>query len=200
MAEAIPSDSDKGQLLSNPTQARTGLTPLVQQRSGALGLCNILPQGEDGGRDVGCLLGQVVGADQPGTLDVAPVQMLQTQRGRLRQASAARALPQALADLSDLLATWHASEPVPGRTVEALPGHPNDKPIAAETAQAAYKAQHRPPLDEALVSPQSGPTGGLARQPWRIEWNADFLTLAHPTPAGLSAGQLGPMHSTPKSV
>ncbi|WP_295952536.1 hypothetical protein [Rhodoferax sp.] len=106
------------------------------------------------------------------------------------------ALPQALADLSDLLAAWHASEPVPRRAVDALLG---DIPVDAEYAHVAYKAQLLPLLGDAQACQLPGATGDLARQPWRVEWSTDFLTLDHPTLAGVSAGQLHPVESTEKS-
>ena len=74
---------DTGLLLWDETQRRTSLTPLAQQLSGVLGAFNTSPQGADGDGDLAMLLGQVVGADQLGTLDAAQVQMLQAQLGRL---------------------------------------------------------------------------------------------------------------------
>ena len=96
------------------------------------------------------------------------------------------ALPQALADLSDLLASWDAS---PRRAVDALLG---DAPLDAEYAHVAYKAQLLPLLGDAQACQLPGATGDLARQPWRVEWSTDFLTLDHPTLAGVSAGTLHP--------
>lgn len=332
---------DTGLLLWDETQRRTSLTPLAQQLAGVLGVFNTAPQGED---DLASLLGQVVGADQLGTLDAAQVQMLQAQLGRLhaefedaiasgsefrlreartRYDRAARlidkastaiatiignahghvtmeraaralgqaqsrllamasqfnralqqvdrqrvtlgttgitstdvkrwlqtlaapehllqdalshhvglvalaphelldvteaeferdrptlglpdalplsqaapvgelsavALPQALADLSDLLAAWHTHEPTPRRAVDALLG---DIPLDAEYAHVAYKAQLLPLLGDAQAVQLPGATGDLARQPWRVEWSTDFLTLDHPTLAGVSAGTLHP--------
>lgn len=74
---------DTGLLLWDETQRRTSLTPLAQQLSGVLGAFNTSPQGADDHGDLAMLLGQVVGADQLGTLDAAQVQMLQAQLGRL---------------------------------------------------------------------------------------------------------------------
>lgn len=82
------------QLLAwDDSQRRTSLTPLAQQLSGLLGpllaqapLPDDEPALADAGLDGGelaSLLGQVVGADQLGTLDVSQVQMLLAQLGRL---------------------------------------------------------------------------------------------------------------------
>lgn len=104
------------------------------------------------------------------------------------------ALPQALADLSDLLASWDAS---PRRAVDGLLG---DISLNAAYAEVAYKAQLLPLLGDAQACQLPGATGDLARQPWRVEWSTDFLTLDHPTLAGVSAGQLIPVETTEKSA
>ncbi len=96
------------------------------------------------------------------------------------------ALPQALADLSDLLASWDAT---PRRAVDGLLGA---IPLHAAYAEVAYKAQLLPLLGDAQACQLPGATGDLARQPWRVEWSTDFLTLDHPTLAGVSAGTLHP--------
>lgn len=333
---------DTGLLLWDETQRRTSLTPLAQQLAGVLGVLNTAPPGDGEDGDLASLLGQVVGADQLGTLDAAQVQMLQAQLGRLhaefedaiasgsefrlrearkRYDRAARlidkastaitaiighahghvtmeraaralgqaqsrllamasqfnralqqvdrervtlgttgitstdvkrwlqtlaspehllkdalshpvglvalaphelldvteaeferdrptaslpdalpesqvapvgelsavALPQALADLSGLLAAWHADTASPRTAVDALLG---DTPQDAAYAEVAYKAQLLPLLGDAQACLLPGATGDLARQPWRVEWSTDFLTLDHPTLAGVSAGQL----------
>jgi hypothetical protein len=62
------------------TQRRYDITPLAQKLSGLLGTLNTDNFDDD---DLAGLLGQVVGADQLGTLDASQVQMLQAQLGRL---------------------------------------------------------------------------------------------------------------------
>jgi hypothetical protein len=62
------------------TQRRYSITPLAQRLSGLLGTLNNDTADTD---DLAGLLGQVVGADQLGTLDANQVQMLQAQLGRL---------------------------------------------------------------------------------------------------------------------
>ncbi len=335
---------DTGLLLWDETQRRTSLTPLAQQLSGVLGVLNTAPSGDDD--DLASLLGQVVGADQLGTLDPAQVQMLQAQLGRLhaefedaiasgsefrlrearkRYDRAARlidkastaiaaiihhadghvameraaralgqaqsrllamasqfnralqqvdrqrvtlgttgitstdvkrwlqtcaapelllhgalaqpvapillsphelldvteaeferdrptqglpdalpasqaapegelsaiALPQALADLSDLLARWSLG---PRTAVDALLGA---DPLATAYAEIAYKAQLLPLLGDAQAVQLPGATGDLARQPWRMEWSTDLLTLDHPVLAQVSAGTLHPTEESP---
>lgn len=61
------------------TQRRYNITPLAQRLSGILGTLN----NDTVDDDLAGLLGQVVGADQLGTLDANQVQMLQAQLGRL---------------------------------------------------------------------------------------------------------------------
>ncbi|UUZ78112.1 hypothetical protein LP414_15430 [Polaromonas sp. P1(28)-13] len=61
------------------TQRRHGITALAQQVAAVLGPLN---NGQDDDELAG-LLGQVVGADQLGTLDGRQIQMLQAQLGRL---------------------------------------------------------------------------------------------------------------------
>lgn len=61
-------------------------------------------------------------------------------------------LPSPLADLSDLLVTWHASETVPRRAVNPLLGTPDNQPYVHRFAEASVR-------------------------PWRVEWNSDWLTL-----------------------
>ena len=63
------------------TQRRYNITPLAQRLSGLLGTLNNDTVDDDD--DLAGLLGQVVGADQLGTLDANQVQMLQAQLGRL---------------------------------------------------------------------------------------------------------------------
>jgi hypothetical protein len=338
---------DTGLLLWDETQRRTSLTPLAQQLAGVLGMLHTAPSGgngEDG--DLASLLGQVVGADQLGTLDPAQVHMLQAQLGRLhaefedaiasgsefrlrearkRYDRAARlidkastaiaaiiqhadghvameraaralgqaqsrllamasqfnralqqvdrqrvtlgttgitstdvkrwlqtcaapelllhgalaqpvapillaphelldvteaeferdrptqglpdalpasqaapvgelsavALPQALADLSDLLASWSPGpHDAPRRAVDALLG---TDPLQAAYAEVAYKTQLLPLLGDAQAVQLPGATGDLARQPWRMEWSTELLTLDHPTLAQVSAGTLHPI-------
>lgn len=76
-------------------------------------------------------------------------------------------LPQALADLSDLLVAWHAREPVPCRTVPALQEHPDGSRLDTEYHHPAYQAPRAPLLGDAQTRP-----------PWRVEWSSDFLALA----------------------
>jgi len=71
---------DSNLLLWDETQRRYSLTPLAQQLSHILGTLNTDPQADD---DLAGLLGQVLGANQLGTLDAGQVQMLQAQLGRL---------------------------------------------------------------------------------------------------------------------
>ena len=71
---------DSNLLLWDETQRRYSLTPLAQQLSHILGALNTDPQADD---DLAGLLGQVLGANQLGTLDAGQVQMLQAQLGRL---------------------------------------------------------------------------------------------------------------------
>lgn len=99
------------------------------------------------------------------------------------------ALPQALADLSDLLVAWHANEPATRRAVDALLG---DTPLDAEYAHVAYKAQLLPLLGDAQAVQLPGATGDLAQRPWRVEWSTELLTLDHPTLEQFSAGTLHP--------
>lgn len=105
----------------------------------------------------------------------------------------AAALPQALAELSDLLASWAAS---PRRTVDSLLGA---IPADATHAEVADKAQFLPLLGDAQACQRPGATGDLARQPWRVEWSANFLALEPPTLAGVSAGQLILVQTTEKA-
>ena len=77
------------------------------------------------------------------------------------------ALPPALAELSDLLVAWHAQKPVPRLTVPALQEHPDDSRPDTEYHHPACQAPRAPLRGDAQV-----------RQPWRVEWSSDFLTLA----------------------
>jgi hypothetical protein len=71
---------DADLLAWDETQRRYSITPLAQRLSGFLGTLNNDTADDD---DLASLLGQVVGADQLGTLDANQVQMLQAQLGRL---------------------------------------------------------------------------------------------------------------------
>ena len=82
-------------------------------------------------------------------------------------------LPQALADLSDLLVAWHAQKPEPRLTVPALQEHPDGSRLDTEHHHPAYQASRAPWLGDAQ-----------ARPPWRVEWSSDFLALA-----GVNTGQ-----------
>ncbi|MFI5447761.1 hypothetical protein [Polaromonas sp. UC242_47] len=69
-----------GLLSWDETQRHHGITPLAQQVAAVLGPLSSSNPDQD---ELASLLGQVVGADQLGTLDGRQVQMLQAQLGRL---------------------------------------------------------------------------------------------------------------------
>ncbi|WP_200843254.1 hypothetical protein, partial [Raoultella sp. 18083] len=92
---------------------------------------------------------------------------------------AAVALPRELGDLADLLSAW-SLEPATGEA-----GAPRDAaaallgadPDSARYAQVAYKAQLLPLLGDPQAGVLPGATGALARQPWRVEWEAALQPL-----------------------
>ena len=103
------------------------------------------------------------------------------------------ALPQELAELSMLLARWGLEagpgDGAPRLLADALLG-PADKP--SRYAQVAYKAQLLPLLGDAQAQTLAGPTGDLARQPWRAEWNSVLQAQDHPAVSHLTQGLLHP--------
>ncbi len=108
---------------------------------------------------------------------------------------AAVALPRELGDLNDLLSRW-AMEPAPdgaARSVQdALLG---PIPGATRYAQLAYKAQLLPLLGDPQAQVLPGATGALARQPWRVQWQAEAEAVDHHQIELLSRGQLLPADS-----
>ena len=107
------------------------------------------------------------------------------------------ALPQALADLSELLASWNTDGSEPRTAVQALLGA---EPLEAAYAEVAYKAQLLPLLGDAQAVLLPGATGDLARQPWRVEWSTELLDLQHPVLAQVSAGALHPVLPPNESI
>lgn len=102
---------------------------------------------------------------------------------------AAVALPRELGDLNQLLSAW-STEPGQERSVQdALLG---PRPGATRYAQLAYKAQLLPLLGDPQATVLPGATGELARQPWRIEWQAEAEAVDHHQVELLSRGLLLP--------
>ncbi len=108
---------------------------------------------------------------------------------------AAVALPRELHDLNTLLAAWSAEDgaaggpPAARAIADALLG---PRPAATRYAQLAYKAQLMPLLGDPQAAVLPGATGALARQPWRVAWQAEAAALAHDEIALLTLGQLVP--------
>lgn len=113
---------------------------------------------------------------------------------------AAVALPRELGDLADLLSAW-SLEPAtadgadsPRDVAAALLGA---EPDAARYAQVAYKAQLLPLLGDPQAGVLPGATGALARQPWRVEWEAAIQPLDHAQVELVSRGRLVPADAPP---
>lgn len=109
------------------------------------------------------------------------------------------ALPRELGDLNELLAAWagdadnndNPDADADARSAAAALLGP--RPAATRYAQLAYKAQLLPLLGDPQAAVLPGLTGELARQPWRIEWQAEAQALAHHEVQLLSRGQLVPV-------
>ncbi|XDF35430.1 hypothetical protein RBH89_25055 [Paracidovorax avenae] len=116
---------------------------------------------------------------------------------------AAVALPRELGDLSDLLAAWTLEAPAgeaagaPRDVAAALLGA---EPHSARYAQVAYKAQLLPLLGDPQAGVLPGATGALARQPWRVEWEAAIQALDHPQVELVSRGRLVPADTPPDTA
>ncbi|AVT14443.1 hypothetical protein [Paracidovorax avenae] len=116
---------------------------------------------------------------------------------------AAVALPRELGDLSDLLAAWTLEAPAgesagaPRDVAAALLGA---EPDSARYAQVAYKAQLLPLLGDPQAGVLPGATGALARQPWRVEWEAAIQALDHPQVELVSRGRLVPADTPPDTA
>ncbi len=116
---------------------------------------------------------------------------------------AAVALPRELGDLSDLLAAWTLEAPdgeaagAPRDVATALLGA---EPDSARYAQVAYKAQLLPLLGDPQAGVLPGATGALARQPWRVEWEAAIQALDHPQVELVSRGRLVPADTPPDTA
>ncbi|WP_228768080.1 hypothetical protein [Limnohabitans sp. DM1] len=124
------------------------------------------------------------------------------------------ALPQELGALSDLLAQWGVlagaepgaqgsdAAPVHWYDISQAVLHPLDGEDHARYAQVAYKTQLMPLLGDAQAQDLPGPTGQLARQPWRVQWQTEVQALDHPAVSHLSAGLLRSIHApdTPESA
>lgn len=108
------------------------------------------------------------------------------------------ALPQELAELSSLLAQWGLQagqgNSAPRLLADTLLG-PADTP--SRYAQVAYKAQLLPLLGDAQAQTLAGPTGDLARQPWRAEWGSELQAHDHPAVSHLTQGLLHPAPPAP---
>jgi hypothetical protein len=117
------------------------------------------------------------------------------------------ALPLELGALSSILAGWDLAAEQAHQTadaeapavlsydvVDALLG---ELPETARYAQIAYKAQLLPLLGDAQATQLQGATGDLARQPWRVEWNAKHRRIKHPALERISTGQLVSLRMPP---
>lgn len=106
------------------------------------------------------------------------------------------ALPRELGDLADLLSAWalEGGPPTPRGVAEALLGA---RPQDARYAQVAYKAQLLPLLGDPQAGVLPGATGALARQPWRVRWEAATQALDHAQVELMSQGRLVPADMPP---
>lgn len=109
---------------------------------------------------------------------------------------AAVALPRELGDLAELLGAWATGGQagLPRPVAEALLG---PQPARSRYAQVAYKTQLLPLLGDAQARELPGATGALARQPWRVQWQAATQAIDHDEIELLSQGQLVPAADTP---
>ncbi|MDA8455006.1 hypothetical protein M4R22_09540 [Acidovorax sp. GBBC 3334] len=100
------------------------------------------------------------------------------------------ALPRELGDLADLLSAWaQGGQAAPRDVAEALLGA---VPASARYAQVAYKAQLLPLLGDPQAGVLPGATGALARQPWRVQWEAATQALDHAQVELMSCGHVVP--------
>jgi hypothetical protein len=74
----------------------------------------------------------------------------------------------------------------PREVLEALLG---PQPARTRYAQLAYKAQLLPLLGDPQARELPGSTGALARQPWRVQWQAATQAVAHEDIELLSQGR-----------
>lgn len=105
------------------------------------------------------------------------------------------ALPRELGDLNALLAAWAgdlANNDAGADARSAADALLGPRPAATRYAQLAYKAQLLPLLGDPQAAVLPGLTGELARQPWRIEWQAEAQALEHDQVELLSRGRLVP--------